>query len=113
MVHKQIEMIFPAKERKKKRYRERMLESYCQDPRICSCCKHRMLLVVIWHAEYGRIYYYDEETVSECWRVIVKTRGFVPAASTGCCLWSFGMQNMGGFIIMTKSGNTQTKRNGG
>lgn len=61
MVHKQMEMIFPAKERRKKSYRERMLESYGQDPLICPCCKHRMLLVVIWHAEYGRIYYYDEE----------------------------------------------------
>ncbi|WP_456238464.1 IS91 family transposase [Paenibacillus riograndensis] len=61
MVHKQIEMTFPAEERKKKSYRQRMLESYGRDPMRCPCCKHRMLLVVIWHAEYGRIYYYDEE----------------------------------------------------
>ncbi|MGN7765433.1 hypothetical protein [Paenibacillus sp. 22594] len=37
-----------------------MLESYGQDPLICPCCKHRMLLMVIWHAEYGRIYYEEE-----------------------------------------------------
>jgi hypothetical protein len=61
MVHKQIEMTFPAEEQKKKSYRQRMLESYGRDPMLCPCCKERMLLVVIWHAEYGRIYYYDEE----------------------------------------------------
>ncbi|MBT2291193.1 transposase [Paenibacillus albidus] len=61
MVHEQIEMTFPAEERKKKSYRQRMLESYGRDPMLCPCCKQRMLLVVIWHAEYGRIYYYDEE----------------------------------------------------
>ncbi|CAM4172364.1 transposase [Paenibacillus alkaliterrae] len=61
MVHKQIEMTFPLKEKKKKTYRERMLETYDRDPIQCPCCKHAMLLVVIWHADYGRIYYYDEE----------------------------------------------------
>lgn len=61
MVHKQIEMTFPMEKRKKKSYRERMIESYVTDPICCPYCKHRMLLVVIWHAEYGRIYYYDEK----------------------------------------------------
>ncbi|MCP3772726.1 transposase [Paenibacillus sp. MZ04-78.2] len=58
MVHKQIEMTFPKAEKKKKTYRERMMETYHRDP---IQCKHAMLLVVIWHADYGRIYYYDEE----------------------------------------------------
>jgi hypothetical protein len=60
-VHRQIEMTFPKAERRKKTYRERMIETYDRDPIQCPCCKHRMLLVVIWHADYGRIYYYDEE----------------------------------------------------
>lgn len=62
MVHKQIEMTFPPKETRKKTYRQRMLETYERDPIACPCCKHTMLLVVIWHADYGRIYYYDEES---------------------------------------------------
>ncbi|MFS0725417.1 hypothetical protein [Paenibacillus sp. 1P07SE] len=62
MVHKQIEMTFPPKETRKKTYRQRMLETYERDPIACPCCKHAMLLVIIWHADYGRIYYYDEES---------------------------------------------------
>lgn len=62
MVHKQIEMTFPPKETRRKSYRERMIETYERDPIACPCCKHTMLLVVIWHADYGRIYYYDEES---------------------------------------------------
>lgn len=61
MIHKQIEMIFPVTRGKKRTYRERMLEAYDRDPLRCPCCRHRMLLVAIWHAEYGRIYYYDEQ----------------------------------------------------
>ncbi|WP_168123877.1 transposase [Paenibacillus sp. HB172176] len=62
MVYKQIEMTFPPKEPRKKTYRERMIETYERDPIACPCCKQTMLLVVIWHADYGRIYYYDEES---------------------------------------------------
>ncbi|MHA6482132.1 transposase [Paenibacillus sp. strain BS8-2] len=62
MVHKQIEMTFPPKEQRRKTYRERMLETYERDPIACPCCKKTMLLVVIWHADYGRIHYYDEES---------------------------------------------------
>ncbi|WP_342556499.1 transposase [Paenibacillus sp. FSL H8-0548] len=62
MVHKQIEMTFPPKEKRRKTYRQRMLETYERDPIACPCCKQTMLLVVIWHADYGRIYYYDEES---------------------------------------------------
>jgi len=61
MVHKQVEMTFPTTEKKRKTYRERMIETYHRDPIQCPCCKHDMLLVVIWHADYGYIYYYDEE----------------------------------------------------
>jgi hypothetical protein len=60
-LHKQMEMVFGQKEKKKKTYRERMLESYARDPIQCPCCKRRMELVVIWHRDYGRIYYYNEE----------------------------------------------------
>lgn len=60
-VHKQIEMVFEIPAKRKKTYRERMIETYDRDPIQCPCCKHRMELVVIWHADYGRIYYYNEE----------------------------------------------------
>jgi formamidopyrimidine-DNA glycosylase len=49
------------KTKRKKTYRERMIEAFDRDPTQCPCCKHPMLLVVIWHADYGRLYYYDEE----------------------------------------------------
>lgn len=34
-----------------------MMEAFDRDPLKCPCCKLRMLLVVIWHADHGRIYY--------------------------------------------------------
>jgi hypothetical protein len=57
---KQIEMVLTTK-REKKKYRQRMIESFSRDPIQCPCCKQTMDLVVIWHADYGRIYYYNEE----------------------------------------------------
>jgi hypothetical protein len=45
--------------RKKKSYRERMIESYVSDPR----CVHTVSTNVacVWYAEYGRVHYYDEK----------------------------------------------------
>jgi hypothetical protein len=59
----QFEMSKPK--RWKKSYRQRMLEAFDRDPIQCPCFKHTMLLVVIWHADYGRLYYYDEERERE------------------------------------------------
>lgn len=63
----QVEFTFEMTKvrRRKKSYRERMMEAFDRDPLRCPCCKQRMLLVVIWHADYGRIYYYDEELERE------------------------------------------------
>ncbi|MGE7611879.1 MULTISPECIES: transposase [Paenibacillus] len=55
MIHKQIEMTFPVKERKKKNYRQRMLESYGRDPMLCPCCNHRMLSRGRKNQRYGSI----------------------------------------------------------
>lgn len=65
MKHKQIEMTFPKPEGKKKRYRDRIIETFHRDPIQCPCCKQEMLLIVIWQAKYGRIYYYREEQERE------------------------------------------------
>jgi len=54
------EMVFTMK-REKKKYRQRMIESFSRDPIQCPCCKGTMELVVIWHADNGRIYYYYNE----------------------------------------------------
>jgi hypothetical protein len=57
---KQIEMLF-EKKKKKKSYRQRMIESFDRDPIQCPYCKQTMELVEIVHPDYGRIYYYNEE----------------------------------------------------
>jgi len=44
---------------KKRRYRERVIESTSRDPFICSRCGGEMILWKVWHPEYGVIY--DEE----------------------------------------------------
>ena len=51
----QVEFTFEMTKvkRRKKSYRERMLEAFDRDPLRCPCCKQRMLLVVVWHADYA------------------------------------------------------------
>ncbi len=57
---KQIEMLLEWK-KQKKTYRQRMIAAFDQDPIQCPCCGETMELVVIWHPDYGRLYYYAED----------------------------------------------------
>lgn len=61
---KQISFLLETK-RKKKSYRQRMMESFEKDPLICPHCQREMELVGIWHKDYGWIYHYMEEAEME------------------------------------------------
>jgi len=61
---KQISLLLETK-RKKKTYRQRMMESFENDPFQCPHCGRQMDLVGIWHSDYGWIYYYMEEVEKE------------------------------------------------
>lgn len=61
---KQIELLLETK-RKKKTYRQRMIESFEKDPFECPHCHRQMDLVGIWSADYGWIYHYMEEIERE------------------------------------------------
>ncbi|MFC0613628.1 transposase, partial [Scopulibacillus daqui] len=66
---KQLSFLFERKKRKKT-YRQRMIEAFGQDPYICPCCHREMELVEIWHNDYGFLFHYMEEV--ECiktWRI--------------------------------------------
>ncbi|MDQ0220710.1 hypothetical protein ELQ35_01975 [Peribacillus cavernae] len=65
---KQISFLLERK-KKKKTYRQRMVEAFDQDPFLCPYCQRQMDLVEIWHADYGFLYHYMEDM--EC----VKYRG--------------------------------------
>jgi hypothetical protein len=56
---KQLSLLLERK-RKKKTYRQRMIEAFENDPFICPHCHQEMDLAEIWHAEYGYIYHYME-----------------------------------------------------
>jgi hypothetical protein len=55
----QIQMLFNQKKRKKS-YRQRMIEAFEKDPFQCPHCKRTMDLVEVWHGEYGFLYHYME-----------------------------------------------------
>ena len=55
---KQISCVLERK--KKKSYRQRMIEAFDKDPFLCSHCQRQMDLVEIWHADYGFLYHYME-----------------------------------------------------
>lgn len=61
---KQISLLLETK-RKKKTYRQRIIESFEKDPFKCPHCDQQMDLVGIWHADYGWIYHYMEEVEME------------------------------------------------
>lgn len=66
---KQLCLLLEGK-KKKKTYRQRMIEAFDKDPFQCPCCHRQMDLVEIWHADYGFLYHYMEDM--EC----VKTRRY-------------------------------------
>jgi hypothetical protein len=66
---KQLSWLLEGK-KKKKTYRQRMIEAFDKDPFQCPCCHRQMDLVEIWHADYGFLYHYMEDM--EC----VKTRRY-------------------------------------
>jgi len=49
------------KVKKKKTFRQRMIESFQVDPFWCSCCQRKMDLVEIWHTDYGLVYHYMQD----------------------------------------------------
>ncbi|MCM3570938.1 transposase [Neobacillus mesonae] len=57
---KQLSILLESK-RKKKTYRQRMIEAFDKDPFICPHCHREMDLVEIWHADYGFLYHYMED----------------------------------------------------
>ncbi|GAE91855.1 transposase [Gracilibacillus boraciitolerans JCM 21714] len=61
---KQITLLLENK-RKKKTYRQRMIESFEVDPFLCPHCHQEMELIGIWHADYGWIYHYMEDIEKE------------------------------------------------
>ncbi|MFC7372292.1 transposase [Fictibacillus iocasae] len=54
---KQIQWVF-QRAKKKKTYRQRMIEAFDRDPFQCPHCKNQMELVEIWHHRYGYLYHY-------------------------------------------------------
>ncbi|HHY72234.1 MAG TPA: hypothetical protein GX497_03235 [Bacillus bacterium] len=65
---KQLSLLLETK-KKKKTYRQRMIEAFDKDPFICPCCQLEMELVEIYHSDYGYLYHYmeDMEFIKE-WR---------------------------------------------
>lgn len=64
---RQLTLLFETK-KKKKTYRQRMIESFDKDPFKCPYCQREMDLVEIWHADYGFLYHYMEDL--ECVKAI-------------------------------------------
>lgn len=65
---KQLSLLLERK-KKRKTYRQRMIEAFDKDPFKCPHCHRQMDLVEIWHADYGFLYHYMEDM--ECiknWR---------------------------------------------
>ncbi|RTR31140.1 hypothetical protein EKG37_12690 [Robertmurraya yapensis] len=60
---KQLSLLLERK-KKKKTYRQRMIEAFDKDPFICPHCHREMDLVEIWHADYGFLYHYMEDLES-------------------------------------------------
>lgn len=56
---RQLRLLFDQK-RRKKSYRERMIEAFEKDPIKCPCCGRTMDLTEIWQADYGWVYHYME-----------------------------------------------------
>lgn len=56
---KQLAMILERR-KKKKTYRQRMIEAFHKDPFLCPCCEQEMELVEVWHADHGFLYHYME-----------------------------------------------------
>ena len=76
---KQLSLLLETK-KKKKTYRQRMIEAFDKDPFICPCCHLEMELVEIYHSDYGYLYHYmeDMEFIKE-WRKM----GLVTKQKTG------------------------------
>lgn len=60
---KQLSLLLENK-KKKKTYRQRMIEAFDKDPFICPHCHREMDLVEIWHADYGFLYHYMDDMES-------------------------------------------------
>jgi len=60
---RQLSLLLESKKRKKT-YRQRMIEAFDKDPFICPHCHREMDLVEIWHADYGFLYHYMEDMES-------------------------------------------------
>jgi hypothetical protein len=56
---KQIQWVLERKKRKKS-YRQRMIEAFDVDPFRCPHCQRQMELIEIWHSRYGYLYHYME-----------------------------------------------------
>ncbi|KAF0824949.1 hypothetical protein V7200_11325 [Cytobacillus firmus] len=57
---KQLSMVLESK-KKRKSYRQRMIEAFDNDPFKCPYCHRQMDLGEIWHADYGFLYHYMED----------------------------------------------------
>ena len=57
---KQLSLLL-EKKKKKKTYRQRMIEAFDNDPFICKACNCEMELTEIYHSDYGYLYHYMED----------------------------------------------------
>lgn len=55
---KQLSLNLPKMPKRKKSYRERMIEAFNEDPFWCPHYHRKMDLVEVWHAEHGLLYHY-------------------------------------------------------
>lgn len=64
---KQLSLCLQKIPRRKKSYRERIIEAFNKDPFWCSHCHRKMDLVEVWHADNGLVYHYmmDAKTISK------------------------------------------------
>jgi len=61
-VLKEAGVTFERPALKNKTYRERMIDSFKEDPLICPICKQKMQLMYIWHPKYGYLYDFIRDT---------------------------------------------------
>lgn len=61
---KQIALLLEKKHQNKS-YRQRIMESFEEDPFQCPHCHQKMDLVGVWHKDYGWIYHYMEDVEKE------------------------------------------------
>ena len=58
---KQLSLLLETKEKRRKSYRQRMIESFEKDPLLCPGCNKVMDLAEVYHGDYGYLYHYMDD----------------------------------------------------